>query len=86
MLASLASQAATSGGLANGIIAFAIAAIALVLMLIGAAIILATVSDRALTEIRTQGPHVKRVTGVVLIAIGLWFTYLAAANPTYLLP
>lgn len=28
----------------------------------------------------------KRVGGVLLIAIGLWFLFLAAANPTYLLP
>lgn len=27
----------------------------------------------------------KRIGGVVLIVIGLWFAYLAAANPTYLL-
>lgn len=86
MLASLASQAATSGGLTNGIIAFAIAATTLALTLTSAALVLATVSERRLADIRTHGPHVKRIAGVVLIAIGLWFAYLAAANPTYLLP
>ena len=57
-----------------------------VLMLTSSAIVLATLSEGRLAEIRSQGPHVKRVAGVVLITIGLWFAYLAAANPTYLLP
>ena len=86
MLASLASQAATSGGLANGVIALAIAATTLVLMLTSTAMLLATASERRLAAIRTQGAHVKRVAGVLLITIGLWFAYLALANPTYLLP
>lgn len=86
MLASLASQAATSGGLANGVIAFAIAATTLVLMLTGTAIILVTASEGRLADVRTHGPQVKRVAGLILITIGLWFAYLAAANPTYLLP
>ena len=54
-------------------------------MLTTAAIVLATVSERRLADIRTQGPHVKRVAGALLITIGLWFAYLAATNPTYLL-
>ena len=86
MLASLASQAATTGGLTNAIVAFAIAAATLVLMLTGSAIALATVSDRRLYILGTQGEYVKRVGGILLIAIGIWFVYLAAANPTYLLP
>lgn len=86
MLASLASQAATSGGLANGVIAFTIAATTLILMLTSTAMLLATASERRLADIRNQGVHVKRVAGVLLITIGLWFTYLAIANPTYLLP
>ena len=70
----------------NGVFAFAIAATTLVLMLTGPAILLARVSEHRLADIRNQGPHVKRVGGVLLITIGLWFAYLAAANPTYLLP
>lgn len=65
---------------------FAIAAGTLVLMLTGAAVLLATASDHRLAELRSQGPHMKRVGGVVLIIVGLWFMYLAMANPTYLLP
>ena len=86
MLASLASQAATSGGLTNGIIAFAIAATTLVLVLTTTAILLATASERRLADIRRQGAHVKQVAGALLMAIGLWFAYLALANPIYLLP
>ena len=55
-------------------------------MLTGTAIVLATVSERSFADVKAQGPHVKRVGGVLLVAIGLWFAYLAAANPTYLLP
>ena len=86
MLASLASQAATTGGLTNAIVAFAIAASTLVLVLTGSAIALSTVSDRRLYILATQGGYVKRVGGILLIAIGLWFVFLVLANPTYLLP
>lgn len=65
---------------------FAIAAATLVLMLTGAAMVLATVSDRRLDDLRTKGPPMKRLGGVLLIVVGLWFLYLAVANPTYLLP
>jgi hypothetical protein len=55
-------------------------------MLVGAAIILATFSDKRLSEVASQGPHMKRVGGGLLITLGLWFFFLAAANPTFLLP
>ncbi len=55
-------------------------------MLTGAAVLMATASDHRIAELRNQGPHMKRVGGVVLIIVGLWFMYLAMANPTYLLP
>ena len=48
--------------------------------------VLATVSDRRLDDLRTKGPPMKRLGGVLLIIVGLWFLYLAMANPTYLLP
>lgn len=86
MLAGLASQAAASGGFTNAVIAFTVAATATITTLTVAAITLAAVSQRRLADIGTHGSHVKRVTGAILIAIGLWFAYLAAANPTYLLP
>ena len=65
---------------------FAIAAATLVLTLTVAAVLLATVSDRRIADIGAQSTNVKRTAGVLLIIIGLWFTYLAVANPTYLLP
>jgi len=64
---------------------FTIAAAALALMLTAAAVLLTSVSDRRRDDLRTQGPHMKRVGGVLLIIVGLWFVYLAVANPTYLL-
>ena len=75
-----------TGGTFNGVTAFAIAAATLVFTLAGASIALATVSERRLDDLRTHGPHVKRFGGFVLIGIGMWFVYLAAANLTYQLP
>ncbi len=65
--------------------AFGVAAATLVFVLVGSALVVATVSERRLDDLRVQGPHVKRVGGVLLIIIGLWFIYLTAANPAYLL-
>ena len=70
----------------NGVAAFAIAAATLVLTLATASLALASISDRQLAEVRTQGPHMKRIGGAVLLVVGTWFAYLAIANPTYLLP
>ncbi len=53
-------------------------------MLTIGAITLAVVSDRRITDLKAQGPHVKRLGGTPLIVIGLWFVFLAVANPTYL--
>jgi cytochrome c biogenesis protein CcdA len=66
-------------------VAFAIASATLVLTLAGASIVLANVSDRRLTDLRSQGPYMKRIGGSVLVAVGVWFGYLAITNPTYLL-
>ena len=82
MLAGLASQAATTGGFLRGLMAFVIAAASLVATLMIAALILTTVSDRRLGEIRTSGPQVKPLAGALLIVVGAWFAYLAIANPT----
>lgn len=82
----MASQAAVTGGITNGVAAFAIAAATLVVTLATASLALASISDHLLAEVRTQGPHVKRIGGVILIAVGAWFIYLAMTNPIYLLP
>lgn len=66
--------------------AFAVAAGALTLTLAGLAVVASTLSLPGLQQIGSQGPLIKRVGGVVLVAIGIWFAYLAIANPTYLLP
>ena len=66
--------------------AFAVAAGALALTLAGLALAASTLTRRGLQQIARQGPLIKRTGGVVLIAIGIWFAYLAIANPTYLLP
>lgn len=65
--------------------AFAIASATLVLTLAVASIVLANISDRRLIDLRSQAPHMKRVGGGILVAVGLWFAYLAITNPTYLL-
>jgi hypothetical protein len=57
-----------------------------VLTLVGGSIAMATISERRLDDLRTQSAHMKRLGGLVLITIGLWFAYLAAANPTYIIP
>ena len=66
-------------------VAFGIAAGTLVLTLTGAAVTLANVSAVRVRELRVAGPEVKRLGGVLLIVIGLWFFYLSIANPAYLL-
>lgn len=66
--------------------AFAVAAVTLTLTLAGLAVTASTMTDHGLQQMRTQGPRIKRTGGILLIAIGTWFAYLAAANPTYLLP
>jgi cytochrome c biogenesis protein CcdA len=67
-------------------VAFAVAAVTLTLTLAGLAVTASTMTDHGLQQMRTQGPRIKRTGGILLIAIGTWFAYLAAANPTYLLP
>lgn len=66
--------------------AFTVAAGTLTLTLAGLALVASTLSRHGLQHIGTQGPLIKRVGGVMLVAIGIWFAYLAIANPTYLLP
>ncbi|RMH82936.1 MAG: hypothetical protein D6683_02630 [Actinomyces sp.] len=82
----LVGQAATSGGFPAGPAAFAVAAATLTLTLAGLALAASVLTDHAVRRLRTQAPRIKRTGGFLLIAIGLWFVYLAAASPTYVLP
>jgi hypothetical protein len=68
------------------VVAFGIAAAMFVTMLTVGAVTLTIVSDRRIIDLKAQGPHVKRLGGLLLLAVGLWFLFLAVANPTYLLP
>jgi len=86
LLAGLASQSAASGGFSTAVIAFATAAVTLVVMLIAGAVLMAGVSDSRFRDVRRQGPRVKRVGGVMLLSLGAWFGFLAVADPIYLLP
>lgn len=55
-------------------------------MLVGGATVVAGVSDQRLLEFRSAGPAMKRWGGTLLIGVGVWFGFLALANPIYLLP
>ena len=81
MLASLAAKTITIGG-AHAFTAFVLAAVVFVSLLIIAAVGVSVASSTALTPIRMTGHSVRRWSGYVLVAVGLWFVVLAAlADP-----
>ncbi|MBS1265982.1 MAG: hypothetical protein MAG471_01847 [Acidimicrobiaceae bacterium] len=74
-----------AGGFSAALLAFTIAAAALVTMLVGGSLALATVSDRTLARLERTGPTVKRWGGTLLLLLAAWFAYMAIATPTYLM-
>ncbi len=76
MLAGLAAQTLVVGP-AQAIIAFAIAAVVFVALLVAASVAVSTISREALRPLRMTGPAVRRASGYLLIVVGIWFIVLA---------
>lgn len=49
-----------------------------VLLVVSASVVVSIASAEALSPVRMTGPAVKRWSGYVLIAVGVWFVILAA--------
>ena len=76
MLVGLTAQSLTVGPSAT-VIAFSLAAVIFVSLLVAASFIVSVGSGDALKPIRTSGPTVRRFSGYVLVAVGFWFVVLA---------
>jgi protein-S-isoprenylcysteine O-methyltransferase Ste14 len=66
-------------------LAFTTAAAVFVTLMITASVAVSFMNADALRPVRTTGPTVKRWSGYVLIAVGLWFILLAAVPGPVLL-
>lgn len=67
-------------------LAFTTAAAVFVTLIVTASVAVSFMNADALRPVRTTGPTVKRWSGYVLIAVGLWFILLAAVSGPILLP
>ena len=76
-MAGLASEALTVGGFRGALVAFVIATLAFVLVLLVLAMIIARAQERAVAGLQAGAPQVKRWGGYILVAIGAWFLVLA---------
>ena len=85
MLAGLAAHSLTVST-AQAIAAFATTAVIFVTLLITAAVVVSSVSAEALKPMRMTGTTVRRWSGYVLIAIGVWFVVLAVVPSPILVP
>lgn len=75
-MAGLASQALIAGGTTAAIVSFAVAGTAIVFLMFGLALLLATARERAVDSMRHGAPTVKRWGGWILIAVGAWLITL----------
>ena len=76
MLAGLAAQSLTVGA-SPASLGFAVAAVVFVSLLVTASVLVSTVSRESLRPVRMTGHAVRRWSGFVLIAVGIWFVVLA---------
>ena len=59
------------------------AALVFVALLVAAAVTVTTVTSATLKPLRMTGPAVRRLGGIVLVVVGLWFVVLAVLpSPT----
>lgn len=85
MLAGLAAQTLTIGA-KQTFLAFATSAAIFVALIVSASVAVSFLTIEALKPVRTTGPAVKRWSGFVLMAVGLWFVILALVPGPILLP
>ena len=76
MLVGLTAQALIVGPAAT-VVAFALAVLIFVTLLVTASIAVSSVSAATLKPMRMSGPAVRRFSGYILIMVGSWFVVLA---------
>jgi hypothetical protein len=64
------------GGFFSALLAFLVAAAALVVLMFTLALALAAVQERTAEALRASAPAVKRWGGRILVLIGIWFVVL----------
>lgn len=73
----LASHALISGGVLAALIAFAVAAVVIVVLMFTAAVTVAGAQEATVERFQTAAPAVKRWGGWLLVLVGAWFVILA---------
>ncbi len=76
-MAGLAAYALTIGGFEAALVAFANAAVTMVLLMFGLALALATAQERLVATLQARASEVKRWGGWILLLVGGWFLVLA---------
>ena len=79
MLAGLAAQTLTVGAVETAT-AMATAALVFVVLLVMASILVSAVDATSFQPMRMVGPTLKRWSGFVLVAVGVWFVTLATLS------
>lgn len=64
------------GGFLSALLAFLVAAAALVVLMFTLALVLAAAQERTAEALRAGAPVIKRWGGRILIVIGIWFVIL----------
>ena len=64
------------GGFVSALLAFLVAAAALVVLMFTLALVLAAAQERTAEALRAGAPAVKRWGGRILVVIGIWFLIL----------
>lgn len=67
----------TIGGFAAALVAFANAAVTMVLLIFGLALAIATAQERLVATLQARAAEVKRWGGWILLLVGAWFLVLA---------
>ncbi len=84
MVAGLAAQTLTIGARETAL-AFGVSAMVFVALILVASLAVAYLDADTFRSVRSTGPTVKRWSGLVLVAVGLWFVTLAlVAGPVLL--
>jgi hypothetical protein len=64
------------GGFVSALLAFLVAAAALVVLMFTLALVLAAAQERTAEALRVGAPAVKRWGGRILVVVGIWFLIL----------
>ncbi len=64
--------------MAAALVAFAVAAVALVVLMFALALLIATAQQRTVLALRAGAPAVKRWGGRILLVVGAWLLALSA--------